>query len=340
MVAMNPHRLKFWALLVVIVIFVGYLSMSLAASNFRASHRDEPYVYGVSFSAKYARGLGIDPQQAFIDLLDEQNFATVRLMSYWDEVEPVDNAYSFAELDWQMEQAQRAGTDVSLAIGLRQPRWPECHWPGWVNRDDYEQQLLSFVETVVKRYNQHPALASYQLENEIANRSYGDCPEFEQNLLGREYTLVKNLDQKHPVIINASNQSGIPIRYPLGDEVGLSVYKKAHFDLFGRTWGWSFWYIPASWHSLRAGLIEAGGRPVFIHELQAEPWGPEDTANLSLVEQAETMDVEQLKKNVEFARKTGIREIHLWGAEWWYWRRVKFNDHSLWQTVQSITQQR
>jgi len=28
-----------------------------------------------------------------------------------------------------------------------------------------------------------------------------------------------------------------------------------------------------------------------------------------------------------------MRKIDLWGAEWWYWRKVKFNDPSLWNTA-------
>jgi len=31
------------------------------------------------------------------------------------------------------------------------------------------------------------------------------------------------------------------------------------------------------------------------------------------------MNLEQFKKNIEFAQKTGFDTIYLWGAEWWHW---------------------
>jgi hypothetical protein len=44
------------------------------------------------------------------------------------------------------------------------------------------------------------------------------------------------------------------------------------------------------------------------------------------------MDSEQLQRNLIFARKTGLYPFDLWGAEWWYWRKLQ-GDDKLWAVV-------
>ena len=124
---------------------------------------------GVSFSTKYADELGIEWQDAYTALLDV-GIDKFRLMSYWDIHEPKKDKYVFDTLDQQMDIAEDYGAKVTLALGQRQPRWPECHIPSWVK--NRHQQLLEYLEVVVKRYRNHPALDSFQLENEAANRLF------------------------------------------------------------------------------------------------------------------------------------------------------------------------
>lgn len=79
-------------------------------------------------------------------------------------------------------------------------------------------------------------------------------------------------------------------------------------------------------------------RPTYIHELQLEPWGPAATKKLTIAEQDRSMSVEQMPKNLDYARKTGIKLQYMWGAEWWYWRMVKFNDPGPWNAIkQEVT---
>jgi hypothetical protein len=67
--------------------------------------------YGVSFSVKYAKELGVDWQANFIALLDDMQIRNYRLMSYWDMVEPTRGTFNFSELDWQMDEAGKAGCE-------------------------------------------------------------------------------------------------------------------------------------------------------------------------------------------------------------------------------------
>lgn len=324
--------------LVIVALLIGVLAG--IGVWFRISHRGQDTTYGVSFSPKYARELGLDWRDTYRQLLTDFDFTTVRLMSYWDTYEPSRDQYDFTDLDWQLHQAAARGKQVTLAIGLRQPRWPECHQPAWtqqLTKSEFDQELTEYVGRVVARYRHHPALASYQLENEVANRSFGDCPDFDRNRLQAEFDLVKYLDPHHPLITNVSNQSGIPVREPIGDKVGFSMYQHAAFESLGTQWQWSFWYIPSLWHSVRAQLVEWRGAETFVHELQAEPWGTRPTPQLSRQEQDELMSPQQLKRNIEFARSSGLHEIHLWGVEWWYWRSAEYGDDSLLRAAQDYT---
>lgn len=299
---------------------------------------------GVSFSKKYADELGIDWKRAYLALLDDIGVKNLRLMSYWDLHEPEQDNYDFSDLDWQIDQANRHNVNVSLSIGERQPRWPECHVPDWAKTlpvKERQSHLLNYIDVVVTRYKDQPAIASYQIENEVANRLFGECDAYDRDFYAQEINLVKNLDQDATIISNVSNQSGIPYFGPVNqvDKVGFSIYKKAHFEAFGEQRAWSFWYIPSLWHSTRAGLTEGfTGKQTFVHELQAEPWGPKATVDLSFEEQNKTMDSNQLKSIVNFAKSTGMNEIYLWGGEWWYWRLSEFNDKQLWQTVRDFYQ--
>jgi len=88
-----------------------------------------------------------------------------------------------------------------LSLGLRQPRWPECHVPVWAANEPYNvwyPQLMTFITAVVNRYKNNPALGSYELENEYFLKAFGTCHQtIQENRLIAEYNLVKNLDSKH-----------------------------------------------------------------------------------------------------------------------------------------------
>jgi hypothetical protein len=45
------------------------------------------------------------------------------------------------------------------------------------------------------------------------------------------------------------------------------------------------------------------------------------------------MGYDQIVGNIRFGVQTGMKKMYLWGAEWWYWRKVKFDDPSVWNTV-------
>jgi hypothetical protein len=295
----------------------------------------EKYNFGVSFSQKRATEMGLDWQANYLALLDDLEIRKYRLMSYWDLGEPQRGDMRFDNLDWQMNEAAKRGAKVSLAIGLRQPRWPECHEPGWAKAlggHEWKQALYAYTEIVVKRYENHPALESWQLENEAYNNWFGLCGKVDRERVAEELTLVKLWSDK-PVWMSLSDQHGLPLLTPEPDAYGYSVYRIVYND---KVVPFYIWYPTPLWyHNTRTAVIKLirPGSEFFIHELQLEPWGHIDNSGLTIEEQNISMSQDQIRRNVRFATQFGIEDVYSWGAEWWYWRKEKFGDYSIWEAV-------
>lgn len=249
-------------------------------------------------------------------------------MSYWDEHEKQPGDYDFTQLDAQITAIRKLKGEISLCLGVRQPRWPESHWPKWVLDLPVQRRyaaLEKYIEVVVKRYRDENCVTSYQLENECLNRSFGKNGDFSRERLRSELKLVKKLDSSRPVIMSTSNSWGLPLKKPKPDIFGFSYYMVEYKN--GR---YNHSKLPYWWWGVRAKVVTfITRRPVFIHELQAEPWGPKAIWEMTYEQQMESMNPDQLKLILSQAKLTKLYPIDLWGAEWWYWRKVKLNDESL-----------
>lgn len=329
--------------LVLSTILILFTSFSYGLSVWYAQkHKEQPLIIGTTFVAGYARYFGLDPKQTMQAMIDEVGFKQFRLVSYWDEIEKTQGIYDYSDLDWQFQKAEAAGAKVSLAIGLRQPRWPECHMPEWAKPlpvAQWEPPLKNFIKTTMERYKTSPALESYQLENEFFLSVFGKCTDFSRDRLVREYEFAKKVDTKHPIIITRSNNGlGYPIGDPRPDEFGVSVYKRVWDKTITKRY---FEYPLPPWFygSLAGGGEILTGKKLFIHELQMEAWLP-DTGEFkmndlgSISEQNKSMNPERLKQRFEYGQASGIKTMYTWGSEWWYWRKVKANDPAMWDVAQ------
>src|SRR3989338_7659186 len=328
----------FWKriLAVILAFVIVFTSVSYGVAQwYIARHNDEPLVLGTTFVPDYARSYGLDPQQTLEAIFSELGMRQVRLVSYWKHIEQAPGAYDFSELDWQFALANKYGAKVSLAIGLRQPRWPECHEPQWVSFADkeWEPKLYQFIKKVVDRYKNNPALSTYELENEFFMKVFGECQDFNRYRLIYEYKLVKEWDTAHPVIVSRSNNwVGLPLGAPRPDKFGISVYKRVWDKTLTKRY---FEYpLPALFYAMLAGWGEMlTGKDMIIHELQAEPWPPNDIHEATLAEQFKSLDAKRLKNRIDYGIATGMRTIDLWGVEWWYWVKTQKNDPSVWNVV-------
>ncbi len=326
--------------MLILAIVILFTSASYGVAEWYIhKHQNEPLTLGASFIPDYAeQEFGLDPQQTLNAMLSDLKLKQVRLVSYWEDIEPSPGVYDFSSLDWQFAMANKYGVKVSLAIGMRQPRWPECHVPTWVDITDKESwrpQLNQFMSSVVNRYKNNPALQDYELENEFFMKVFGKCTDFDRSRLVSEFNMVKKLDPAHKIIVSRSdNWIGVPLGQPTPDQFAISIYKRVWDATFTHRY---FEYPLPSWfYAALAGTEELiSGKDMIVHELQAEPWAPNglDINQISLNEQFKSMNADRLDKRIKYAEGTGMRTIDLWGAEWWYWLKVKKNDPSVWNVV-------
>ncbi len=283
----------------------------------------------------YAQYLGVDTKKCLEAAITDLGFKRFRLMSYWNRLEPLPGQYDFRELDWQIDMAEKHGVEVSLCLGLRQPRWPESHWPEWalhLPEDERQDRLLEFIKATVLRYKDKKCIESYQLENEALLKSFGENGNFDRNRLRNEFKLVKSLDSSRPVIMSTSDSWGIPVFGPRPDMYAFSIYRyfydKGSYRHASR---------PAVFYRVRAFLIRLlKWRRVFIHELQAEPWGSQPIPDMTLDEQFKSVNSARVKEAVAYARKTGLNPIDIWGLEWWYWLKIEHNHTEIWDYMRSV----
>ena len=287
--------------------------------------------FGVSLSIKQCREFNIDSIKVLTFLINTVGFRRFRLMSYWNEHEIKQGNYDFSKLDQQIKLIEDSHGVITLCLGVRQPRWPESHWPDWALKLPQEERyeaLFTYIKTVVKRYKNRACIVSWQLENEALNRSFGENGDFNRERLRHEYNLVKYLNPKRPIIMTTSNTWGIPLLQPRPEIFGFTLYQVQYQkETYTRS------KLPIWWWSFRAKIIKLLTlKNSFIHELQAEPWGPKAIWEMPIKEQGRSMNIEQLKTNISFAKQTGLYPIDLWGGEWWYWRH-KQGDDTIYKTI-------
>lgn len=301
-------------------------------------HRNAPVQLGATYIPDYAESFGLDTEKTLDAIIYDLGVKRLRLVSYWENGEPVEGKYDFTFLDWQVKKAEAAGAKISLSIGLRQPRWPECHWPAWAQempRSQWQPRLLNYIRATVERYKDSPALESWQLENEYFLKAFGKCPDFSRDRLVEEFNLVKQLDMNHPIVVSMSNNAiGTPLYAPTPDEWAISIYKRVWDKTITKRY---FEYpIPAWYYAFRAGFTEATrGRNVFAHELQAEAWLPNgyNMRTAPIDEYYKSMNPERLAHRFEYGVATGMKKIDLWGVEWWFYMKEKRNAPELWNVA-------
>ena len=111
----------------------------------------------------------------------------------------------------------------------------------------------------------------------------------------------------------------------------MSIYRSTRNETFGvRKYHLFPWF-----YQRKAWLIRPWQKRVYISEFQMEPWVIGSIKNASLEHQFETFDLHQMQENFLFARRSGFRQIDLWGAEWWYWMKTQKGHPEFWDIVRS-----
>ncbi len=322
---LNPWRL-FKSFLIISLIFLilvgGYFFTGSVPQEAKV-------VFGVTFSQIFAEEMGLDWKEAYLAALDDLGVRKLRLIAYWQKMEPKNGEYFWEDLDWQIREADKRGAEVVLAVGRKLPRWPECHIPGWARNlpeTGQQERMLLLIREIVKRYQDERAIKIWQIENEPFLKGFGECPELDKEFLDKEISLVRQLDfNNRPIMLTTSGELSDWNKPAIkADILGTTLYRTIWDDLVGH-----FRYpIPPIFYHKRAKLTKliTGVDKVVIIELQAEPWGPKMIYETSIRDQEKSMNLEIFREIVEYTKKTGLDEAYLWGVEWWYQRKEQGND--------------
>ncbi|OHA64784.1 MAG: hypothetical protein A2672_00420 [Candidatus Wildermuthbacteria bacterium RIFCSPHIGHO2_01_FULL_49_22b] len=293
--------------------------------------------WGANFSIKQAGELGLDWKETYLALLEDLKTKNLRVAVHWDALEQENQTFSFEDLDWLMDRAKEHGAEVMLTVGMKTPRWPECHIPEWAAELSYQElqkEILEMLEAVVLRYKEHPALAAWQVENEPLF-PFGKCPWRDFSFLQKEVELVQSLDSGHDVLVSDAGELSLWFNAArLGDTVAVTLYRKVWFGEFQTHLSFPF---PPLFYARKAWLVEKlFGKEVIVGELQAEPWVPGKLKDSSLADQGKTMTFADFQNNIAFAKATGLDTFYLWGAEWWYFMKEVRDNDSFWKEAKSI----
>jgi hypothetical protein len=281
--------------------------------------------FGVTFSAPQARYLKLNAWDTYLSLMDDLGVRHIRVPVYWNETEKPRGTYDWKETDFFMSEAAKRGAKITLVIGAKVPRWPECHLPAFIKEEigtpAYGEDLLGFMKTTVERYKDSPALYRYQIENEPLF-PFGECPPPDLDLLQREVALVRELDPHHDIQLTVSGESEAWLDLAKqADVLGVSLYRV----VWNKHIGPVVYPHSAAWYAVERQTVAPWVKHVIISELQGEPWfdGGLMPENLDMAYTAFT--VERLRDHVAFAKRTGFSEVYLWGVEWWYYLKAHGN---------------
>jgi hypothetical protein len=319
------------------LIVVGLIVLAFYLLSLRSLPKH--IIYGVSFSKFHSDELGLDWKKTYLALLDDLKVRNFRFTAHWPLTELKDGKYNFSELDFQMQEAQKSGASVILAVGRRLPGWPECHEPDWAKDlplETKQQKLIDYITTVVNRYKSYKNIKYWQVENEpyLAFFSRSLCGPVDEEFFKKEIALVHQLDPAHPVLITDSGEFGTWYKaYQHGDIFGASMYLYVWW-----TTGPLRYPITPAFFRIKENLIDIffGKKPSIIIELSGEPWLRMPIVGTSNEILLSRMGIDKFNEMIDFASKTSFDSQYLWGAEWWYWMKTKQNHPEFWNRAKEL----
>lgn len=314
----NIHSKHIYILLGLILLALVFLFLNYQADK---TASNKAVAFGVSYSPRYAKDLGLDPKQTYSSILDDLNVKYIRLSAYWDEIEPKENQFEFSDLDWYVSEANKRQAQVILAIGYKLPRWPECRAPRWLDQRNLswlrERQLL-LIDQIITHFNQSPNISAWQLENEPFF-NFGVCPPVDSHFFQDEVKFVKAKTQK-PIIVTDTGELSFWIEaMQRGDIFGTTLYRVVEAPIIGEFHYPVRPYLYRIRSDLSRSIFARNNQGTIISELQAEGWAAKPLKTIDVETQIKTFSLSQFMENVGFARKTGFSEAYLWGVEWWYY---------------------
>ncbi len=281
-------------------------------------------MFGTTFSHHQARSYGLEPLRALEDII-ALGLSPIRLCCYWSEIQATPNHFDFTAITSLLEVCQRTNTPVVLCLGMKAPRWPEFYFPPWLEEPTIaaaRAHLFIFLEKTVTALKHFSCITHYQVENEPLDPSGPQKLRIPFELLSEEVSLVRQIDPTRPIILtawgNTLTQRGYVSKLSqIADIVGIDIYPKVPWSFL---WGWLHGYTgPRDSRASIRQLIANNSKPVWIAELQSEPW--ELVPLAPEIADCQSMNPAQLDRNIRRAATLGAAQVLLWGSEYWLWRQ-------------------
>ena len=326
---------RFYTLLILFVLLVGGLALFFLMNQKLETKLDwTPPRYGITFSTVYTKQLGLNVKEVYSAFVEDLGVRVVRLPVYWSEIEKTQDKFGWQELDDLVSYSEDYDVKLTLVVGTKVPRWPECFVPDWAETLESEKQqsrALNMITAVVNRYKNSTALERWQVENEPFF-PFGICVPLKLAEFQERVDLVRSLDPIHPIQITVSGElASWENEGRAADILGISMYRLTWNDLFG----YFMFPLTPEYYYTRAQLAQRFVDNVIVTELQAEPWFPEPIESRSLSQWYQSFDTDMFRKNLEFVEESKLPEAYLWGAEWWYLLK-KNGDDRLWKVAEEV----
>lgn len=339
----SRYPLPFWLRLFLGmgIIFAGLFLFLWLGWPARADRAFPDARYGITWSPSYARYLGISSEEGLRAAVRDLGVRHVRLSTEWSALEPMRGQFDWIDLDRHLDLLATEEIPVTLAIGYKTPRWPECSHPAWANhlsQSEREDALRFYLSVVIAHVRMRPEIVAWQVENEPFF-PFGACQPRRKEDIIREYDFVRALDPyepyQRPLMVTDSGELGAWLP-PSGviDAIGFSVYRVTDNPFFGvRTYDW----LPPWWYFRKMLLLRLiTGKNYYISEFQMEPWILSDLKTASVEEMFATFPIERMRLNHWQLQRVRFPRIDLWGAEWWYWMKAQKQHPEFWEEARQI----
>jgi hypothetical protein len=262
---------------------------------------------GISYRPPQVDALGLDARTTLQTLL-AYPFQLIRLGAYWNRMEPGPGEFFTDELDWQIDEAERAGKLIVLCIGpLKTFSYPEFFVPTHhlshplpehtlIKPSSYPSLLtaaIEFITRLVERYRHRKGIAAWQLEHEAVDPlGVEHTWRLDVAFVEKEIEALRKADPTRPIMMNGFMPTSLPVRLSqwwqtrdqgdsisvaqrLADIVGIDYYPRHALMAVGT----KTLYLDGSknpWQQQRRKQLfvqtHARGQKLMIAEGQAEPW--------------------------------------------------------------------
>jgi GH35 family endo-1,4-beta-xylanase len=281
---------------------------------------------GITFSHPHLEHLGLDVSDS-LDKALSMNFSHLRIGAYWTEIEKEKNKFDFSKLEKIVKKCEKEKQPIILTVGVKAPRWPEFYWPEHIkeknpNNKEAQEKIIVFIKKTIKKFKKYSCITHWQVENEPLDQSGPDNLSIPFEFLKREFDVVKKIDNRK-IIINLwgndlLNRDYLKKTEEIADIIGLDFYPKQFVKkIIGKSFYKNYTGIHQSKNKLIKTLKESK-KPIWITELQAEPWEENEKGYFS--KNPESISPQKLIKNIKDIKQLPVKEILLWGFEYWLWK--------------------